>query len=162
MSCVKPFFGLFSRTTLSEIDAGIQTKLTMISADKEQGLRARMARAGIREEDVVEQFVKGSGPGGQKINKTSSCVQILHRPTGIEIKCQLGRSQAHNRLLARLELCRRVEARLQAAEAARRDAAERARRQSRRRSRTQRAIMLDGKRRHAQKKAQRRHADWDG
>ena len=48
-------------------------------------------------------------PGGQKINKTSSCVYLKHLPTGIEIKCQQGRSREMNRYYARKELCQRLE-----------------------------------------------------
>lgn len=69
-----------------------------------------MARLGIRESDLDEKFVTGSGPGGQKINKTSSMVSLTHRISGIEIQCQEGRSQAHNRHLARVRLCERIEA----------------------------------------------------
>jgi hypothetical protein len=43
----------------------------------------------INENDLEEKFVRGSGPGGQKINKTSSCVDLLHVPTGIRIKASI-------------------------------------------------------------------------
>jgi protein subunit release factor B len=36
----------------------------------------------IKEDDLDEQFVKGSGPGGQAVNKTNNCVLLLHKPTG--------------------------------------------------------------------------------
>ena len=68
-----------------------------------------MARLGIRESDLEEKFVGGSGPGGQKINKTSSRVSLTHSVSGIEIQCQEGRSQAQNRYLARVRLCERIE-----------------------------------------------------
>jgi len=83
-----------------------------VRPEKETQLAERMARLGIREADLTEQFIKGSGKGGQKINKTSSCVYLLHRPTGIEIKCQRERSQSLNRFFARRELCDRVEERV--------------------------------------------------
>ena len=79
-----------------------------VRPEKESQLLERMARLGMRECDLVEKFVKGSGKGGQKVNKTSSCVYILHRPSGIEVKCQRERSQAMNRFLARRELCERL------------------------------------------------------
>ena len=68
-----------------------------------------MARLGIRESDLEEKFVAGSGPGGQKINKTSSRVSLTHSVSGIEIQCQDGRSQAQNRYFARVRLCERIE-----------------------------------------------------
>ena len=127
-----------------------------VSSGKIQDLEARMAALGIREADLHERFVKGSGAGGQKINKTSSCVYLRHAPSGIEIKCQRERSQALNRYLARRELCDRVEARRRGVAAARQDEAERIRRQKRRRSRRQRARMLADKRHQGEKKSFRR------
>lgn len=51
----------------------------------------------IDKKDVIETFVRSSGPGGQNVNKTSTCVQLLHCPTGIRVKCQESRSQDINR-----------------------------------------------------------------
>ena len=68
-------------------------------------LQARLAALGIEEEDLIERFVKGSGPGGQKINKTASCVFLKHVRSGIEVKCQGGRSLQDNRFEARKRLC---------------------------------------------------------
>jgi peptide chain release factor len=124
-----------------------------VKPEKESQLLARMARLGIRETDLVERFVRGSGKGGQKVNKTSSCVYILHQPSGIEIKCQRERSQSLNRFLARRELCDRLEERIQGVHSARRQAIERIRRQKRRRSRRQKERMLGEKRQHSEKKA---------
>ncbi|MEI6970462.1 MAG: peptide chain release factor-like protein [bacterium] len=122
------------------------------SSDKESQLAARMTKLRVLDADIVEKFVKGSGPGGQKINKTSSCVYILHRPTGIEIKCQRGRSQSLNRFLARRELCDRIEERILGALSRRQQEVERIRRQKRRRSRRQKERMLNDKHLHAGKK----------
>ena len=72
-------------------------------------LRKRMLRLGIREEDLLEKFILGSGSGGQKINKTSSCVYLKHIPTGIEVKCQQERSRELNRQTARYLLCNLIE-----------------------------------------------------
>lgn len=126
-----------------------------MSPEKEAELRRRMAALGIHESDLIEKFVRGSGSGGQKINKTSSCVYLHHRPSGVEVKCQAGRSQALNRLLARRLLCDRVEAQLAGVVAAAEQARERIRRQKRRRSRRQKERMVEGKRRAAQKKGLR-------
>ncbi|HEY6871236.1 MAG TPA: peptide chain release factor-like protein [Geobacteraceae bacterium] len=105
-----------------------------VSEEKNRWLRERMALLGIREEDIVERFVRSSGKGGQHVNKTSTCVRLKHIPTGIEVKCMEERSQSLNRFLARRELCERIEA--LAGRPARHDLeAEKARRQKARRKR---------------------------
>lgn len=58
----------------------------------------------IKLEDIEEKFVRGSGHGGQKINKTSSAVQLKHLPTGIMVKYQKHRERSMNRILALREL----------------------------------------------------------
>lgn len=131
-----------------------------VTEQKAADLAARMARLGICEEDLTESFIRGSGSGGQKVNKTSSCVQILHKPTGIEIRCQRERSQAMNRYFARRELCDKVEERIEGRKAARQQEIEKIRRQKRRRSRKQKARMLDEKRKQGAKKAERRRVDY--
>lgn len=126
-----------------------------ISEAKADELVVRMARLGIREADLDESFIRGSGAGGQKVNKTSSCVYILHRPSGLEVKCQRERSQAMNRYFARRELCDRLEAKVKGVASARQQEAEKVRRQKRRRSRRATARMLDDKKHHGAKKALR-------
>jgi protein subunit release factor B len=123
-----------------------------VSPGKRRQLDALMARTGVREGDLVEKFVLGSGSGGQKINKTSSCVYVRHVPSGIEVKCQRARSRALNRFLARRELCERLAERTLGEQSRRRQAVERIRRQKRRRSRRQKQRMLEGKHRHAEVK----------
>src|SRR3989338_5643929 len=59
--------------------------------------------------DITERFVRGSGHGGQKINKTSSCVVLKHLPTGIEVRCQKHREQSKNRLSAYKLLILKIE-----------------------------------------------------
>jgi len=68
--------------------------------DKLEAHRTRILPS-LREEDIEESFVKGSGPGGQAINKTSSCVNLIHRPTGIRVVAQPTRSREENRKIAR-------------------------------------------------------------
>lgn len=83
-----------------------------VTDEKNAALQARLAALGVQEADLVEKFLRGSGPGGQKVNKTSSAVYLKHLPTGIEVKVNTERSQSVNRYLARRELCDRIEARL--------------------------------------------------
>jgi len=115
-----------------------------------------MEALGIREADIEERFIKGSGRGGQKINKTSSCVYLRHLNSGIEVKCQQERSQALNRFLARRELCDRLEAQIKGEQSRREQEREKIRRQKRRRSRRQKARMLEEKRKQSEKKALRK------
>ncbi len=116
-----------------------------VSTEKEAQLAERMERLQIFEGDIVERFIKGSGPGGQKINKTSSCVYLHHRPSGKEVKCQASRSQALNRFLARRELCDLIENELLGKVSAAEQAREKIRRQKRRKSRKQRQKMVQDK-----------------
>ena len=83
-----------------------------VTPDKERELLARMERCAIREEDLDESFVRGGGPGGQKINKSATCVALKHTPTGLSVKAQSARSQALNRFYARRRLCVLMEERL--------------------------------------------------
>ena len=114
-----------------------------------------MRRLGVRPEDLVESFVRSSGPGGQKVNKTSTCVVLLHRPTGFMVKCQTERSQALNRFLARRMLLDKIERHRLGVLSAEKQRIEKIRRQKRRRSRRAKARMLAGKRYQAEKKALR-------
>ncbi|MBI3756275.1 MAG: peptide chain release factor-like protein [Deltaproteobacteria bacterium] len=80
-----------------------------VSEEKNRWLKDKMESLNIREEDILEKFIRSSGKGGQKVNKTSTCVYIKHIPTGIEVKCMKDRSQSINRFLARRELIERIE-----------------------------------------------------
>ncbi|NNC89321.1 MAG: peptide chain release factor-like protein [Akkermansiaceae bacterium] len=128
----------------------------MVGPEKREAMQRRMAALGIREEDLLEKFIRGAGSGGQKINKTSSCVYLKHLPTGVEVKCQAERSRAMNRFIARRELCEQLEEAQLGEKSARQQAIEKIRRQKRRRSRRQRQRDVEKKRRHGEKKAQRR------
>jgi protein subunit release factor B len=109
-------------------------------------IQRRLDTLGIIPSDVEEKFVRGSGPGGQKINKTSSTVCLRHRPTGVEVRVQRERSQAANRELAWQELCEKLESNLRQIEATRRDAVEKERRRKRPKSRAQKRRMVETKR----------------
>lgn len=124
-------------------------------------IEARLTALGTSLADVEERFVRGTGAGGQKINKTSSTVWLRHRPTGIEVRCQRERSQAANREIAWLELCARLEERKRAAALARQDEQEKNRRRHRQKSRGQKARMIESKKHRARHKATRgRVQDW--
>lgn len=99
----------------------------------------------IRPEDVEEQFIRGSGHGGQKINKTNSCVLLMHRPTGIEVKCQKHREQSKNRLSAYKLLILKIEEKIRGKESARAKAIFKMRKQKQRRSRKAKEKMLQEK-----------------
>ena len=128
---------------------------TGASSEKEKSLLQRMAALGVREQEIEEQFVRSSGAGGQKVNKTSSCVALCHRPTGIRVKCQQERSQALNRFLARRILLDKIEAMLRGTESAAQREIARIRRQKRRRSRRAKLKLLADKRHQAEKKSSR-------
>ena len=116
-----------------------------LGKEKQDALASRMEQLGIRESDLIEKFILGSGSGGQKINKTSSCVYLKHLPSGIEIKCQRERSRELNRLYARRELCDKIEELLFQEKSKRQQAIEKIRRQKRKRSRRAQEKMLANK-----------------
>lgn len=128
----------------------------MISAEKQAALAERMAKLGIIDDDLVEKFILGSGSGGQKVNKTHSCVYLKHLPTGIEIKCQTTRSRDTNRYHARRDLCEVLDERRLGRESKRQQAVEKIRRQKRRRSRRSKQRSVADKRILSQKKNLRR------
>lgn len=125
-------------------------------AEQDDPLQRRMQQLGIHEEDLLEKFIRGTGHGGQKINKTSSCVYLKHLPTGIEIKCQLSRSRLMNRQLARTELCDRLDAINKDRLLTRQQRREKIRRRNRRPSPNKRRQNVVNKRRHGQKKSLRK------
>jgi peptide chain release factor len=115
----------------------------------------RLGALGISPAEIEERFVRGSGPGGQKINKTSSTVWLRHPATGVEVRCQRERSQAANRQFAWTELCEKLEARRRAANAVAEQIRETERRRTRQKSRRQKIRMVETKKRRAKQKAHR-------
>lgn len=131
----------------------------MPSPEKWNALEECMLKLGILKDDLIEKFIQGSGSGGQKVNKTSSCVYLKHIPSGIEVKCQAQRSRELNRFIARKELCETFQEQILGIQTARQQAREKIRRQKRRRSRRSKSQMLDDKSKQGEKKQQRQKPD---
>jgi len=127
-----------------------------VSQSKIKLLQDKMKQLKIRESDIIEQFIRSSGPGGQKLNKTSSCVYLKHKPTGIEVKCQKERSQALNRFLARRILLNKIETRILKKKSEEQKRIAKIRRQKRKRSKRAKEKILKMKRIHSEKKRLRR------
>jgi len=122
-------------------------------------LAERMARAGVREEDLLETFARSGGPGGQNVNKTSSAVILVHRPSGIQVRCEQERSQAQNRTLARELLLQKIDAKRRATAEAARAQIEKIRRQKRKRPKAVQERVLESKARRADRKRSRRRVE---
>ena len=132
-----------------------------VSLEKEDQLARRMTALGVREEVLGESFVRSGGHGGQNVNKTSTCVMLVHRPSGLQVKCQSTRQQGLNRFLARHLLLDKLASARQAAAAAERSRLEKLRRQKRGRSRSAKERMLADKSRVSEKKQFRRRVEMD-
>ncbi len=124
----------------------------MVGIEKEKALREMMARLGVREEDIEEKFIRSQGPGGQNVNKVSTCVYLRHLLTGIEVKCQQERSQAQNRYRARQFLLKKIECAVLGKLSEEQKRIQKLRRQKRRRSRRAKLKILEAKQRHSVKK----------
>ena len=127
-----------------------------VSPEKESQLVQRMTVLGVREADWDESFVRSGGHGGQNVNKTSTCVMLVHRPTGLQVKCQTTRHQGMNRFLARQLMLDKLEARKRDAAAAARSQIEKRRRQHRKRSKGAKERILAEKSQRSARKAARR------
>jgi protein subunit release factor B len=126
-----------------------------ISRFKQEALTEKMQKLGIREQDLLEKFVRSGGKGGQRLNKTSTCVYLRHMPTGIEVKCQEERSQVLNRFLARRILANKIERMILGKRSEEQKRIAKIRKQKRRRSRRSKEKILKAKRERAEKKRMR-------
>ena len=131
------------------------------SPEQDDPLARRMTALGVIEGDIEETFVRSGGHGGQNVNKVATCVMLLHRPTGLQVKCQTTRQQGQNRVLARQMLLDKIEAAKRERANAERQRVEKLRRQKRGRSRAAKQRILADKSHHASKKALRRRASPD-
>ncbi len=123
-----------------------------VSEKKQKDLAERMQKLGLKEADLEERFVRSQGPGGQHVNKTSTCVVLRHLPTGLTVRCQRERSQSLNRFLARRLLADKLDQMLNREKSEEQQRQEKIRRQKRRRSRRAKARMLDEKHHQSKKK----------
>jgi len=127
-----------------------------VSDGQEKELKQKMRQADLREQDITEQFIRSSGKGGQNVNKVATCVYLLHRPTGMSVKCQDERSQGRNRYIARCRLVEKIQKLRDKEERARIYEQEKKRRQERRRNKKAKETILENKRHKSQKKENRR------
>ncbi|GMW00320.1 MAG: hypothetical protein AMXMBFR84_14580 [Candidatus Hydrogenedentota bacterium] len=114
-----------------------------VTVQKEAELFLRMEKLGLREEDLNEQFVRSSGSGGQHVNKTATCVQLVHEPSGLDVKMQQARSQSLNRYYARKRMCELMEARVLGDESPEAKKVDKIRKQKARRQRRSRSAIAD-------------------
>ena len=124
---------------------------------REDPIAQRMRHLRVREEDLEETFVRSGGHGGQNVNKTATCVILLHRPTGLQVKCQTARTQGANRFLARVRLLDKLEAAHRERQQAQQARREKVRRTHRGRSRAAKERILAAKAKRSARKANRRH-----
>jgi protein subunit release factor B len=110
-----------------------------VSPAKVAELLARLAALRIDPEAIDEQFIRGGGPGGSKINKTSNCVLLRYPPLGLVVRCQRDRRRSVNRFLALRELVDQAEMAITPGSSARLKEIERKRRNKARAGRRARA-----------------------
>ncbi len=119
--------------------------MAYVSKSKQEALEKKMLDLKIYKKDFEEKFIRSRGKGGQKVNKTSTCVYLKHIPSGIEVKCQRERSQALNRFLARRILVNKIEASICGRLSEEKKQIEKIRRQKRKRSKRAKEKMLKNK-----------------
>ncbi|MGM9454776.1 peptide chain release factor family protein [Legionella bozemanae] len=128
----------------------------MINKEKWDKLTDFMVQLHIREDDLIEKFIVGSGKGGQKLHKTASTVYLKHIPSGLEIKCQESRSREDNRYFARIRLCEKLHAIVSEEKTKEQQKIEKLKRQKKRRSRRAKQKILEEKSRQSEIKVLRK------
>lgn len=128
----------------------------MINEEKWDKLTDFMVQLHIREDDLIEKFIVGSGKGGQKLHKTASTVYLKHIPSGLEIKCQESRSREDNRYFARIRLCEKLHAIVSEEKTKKQQKIEKLKRQKKRRSRRAKQKILEEKSRQSEIKVLRK------
>ena len=126
------------------------------SHDEQDAIARRMAALGMTDADLEESFIRSGGHGGQNVNKVATCVQLTHKPSGLQVKCQTTRHQGQNRVLARTMLLDKIEAVRRERHDAERSRVEKLRRQKRGRSKGAKLRNLADKARRSTKKSNRR------
>ena len=125
-------------------------------SQKEKELYARMKQLGIHKKNIEEKFIRSSGPGGQNVNKVSTCVFMKHIPSNISVKCSQMRTQAQNRIVAFELLLDKIQRERLREHRRQIQQIERERRKNRKKSKKSKEHMIEDKRRHSKKKQIRR------
>ncbi len=127
-----------------------------VANDKWAALSARFTALGVNESDIAESFTRSGGHGGQNVNKVSTCVVLVHAPSGLSVRCQEERTQGMNRYRARVRLLEKLEEKIKGAQSAKQQAIEKIRRQKRKRSKRAKEKLLADKHHRGAVKAARR------
>lgn len=130
--------------------------MSLVSKKKIDEVNERLVALGVDLDDLDEDFIKGGGKGGQKINKTNNCVQLTYLKTGLVIKCQKSRSREQNRFYARRELLERIEEEQLGKESEKQKRIFKIKAQKRKRRKRAQEKVLENKKKQSEKKQSRK------